>query len=71
MISSTSVIFKMFERIKRDELLEHGLVSKAPYGFVPAKSCLSKLAEILDSIKSSLVKEHCLVEILSGLSEGL
>ena len=71
-ISQTSVIFKILERIIRDDFLgliiENNLVSNAQHGFIAAKSCLSNPLETLELISSILVEVHCVDEIILSVA---
>ena len=51
-ISLTSVVSKCMEKIIRDRLLKHmmsnGILSDRQHGFVPGRSCVTQLLEVLD-----------------------
>ena len=51
-ISLTSVVSKCMERIVRDRMLKHminnGILSERQHGFVPGRSCVTQLLEVLD-----------------------
>ena len=68
------LISKILERIISDEFLGHivdySFLSKAQHGFVPVKSCLSKLLETLNYITLSHRDGHCEDEILSDLAKA-
>ena len=69
-----TIISKILERIIRKELfgrlIDNSLLSITQHGFVPAKSCLSKLLETLDLITSSLAEGHCVDKILLNFSKA-
>ena len=54
----TSIISKLLESLVRDEFFKHltsnNLLDSAQHGFVPNRSCVSNLLEILDFISASL-----------------
>ena len=51
-ISLTSVVSKCMEKIVRDRLLKHmmdnGILSERQHGFVPGRSCITQLLEVMD-----------------------
>ena len=57
-ISLTSVPCKLMERVVRDTIMDHmeqnNLFSPYQHGFIPGKSCITQLLEILEEITDAL-----------------
>ena len=58
LISLTSVACKLMERLIRDKIVDHmtqnDLFSPYQHGFIPGKSCITQLLEILEEITDAL-----------------
>ena len=57
-VSLTCVVCKLMEKIVRKHIMEHfvnnNLISKHQHGFVPRRSCITQLLEVLDSWTETL-----------------
>ena len=56
----TSLIMKVMEKIIRDELYSRcqTLIHESQHGFLPGKSCLTQMTNVIDNISSSLNMRH-------------
>ena len=59
-ISLTSLVMKVMEKIIRDELYSkcQTLIHECQHGFLPGKSCLTQMTNVIDNISSSLNMRH-------------
>ena len=59
-ISLTSLVMKVMEKIIRNELYNacQTLIHESQHGFLPGKSCLTQMTNVIDDISSSLNKRH-------------
>ena len=59
-ISLTSLVMKIMEKIIRNELYNkcQSLIHESQHGFLPGKSCLTQMTNVIDNISSSLNKRH-------------
>ena len=59
-ISLTSLVMKVMEKIIRNELYNkcQTLIHKSQHGFLPGKSCLTQMTNVIDDISGSLNKRN-------------
>ena len=59
-ISLTSLVMKIMEKIIRNDFYNkcQSLIHESQHGFLPGKSCLTQMTNVIDNISSSLNKWH-------------
>ena len=59
-ISLTTLVMKVMEKIIRNELYNkcQTLIHESQHGFLPGKSCLTQMTNVIDDVSSSLNRRH-------------